>query len=78
MSLSSAGISGVQISSLVVGIDETATETQLTEGWSFFLLASAFGDILEPIDYQAKCRVHGADLELLTDGTLNLTVSTGL
>jgi hypothetical protein len=42
------------------------------------LLASAFGDILEPIDYQAKCRLRGADLELLTDGTLNSTVSTGL
>ena len=42
------------------------------------ILASAFGDILEPIDYQAKCRLRGADLELLTDGTLNSTVSTGL
>jgi len=36
--LPSAGISGVQIPSLVVGIDEVATETQLTGGWSFFQL----------------------------------------
>jgi hypothetical protein len=42
------------------------------------ILDDAFGNILEPADYSAKCQLQGTDLELLHDGTLNARISSGL
>jgi hypothetical protein len=42
------------------------------------ILDTAFGNVLKRTDYSAKCRIRGTDLELLSDGTLNATISSGL